>query len=91
MISFLAAGKTVKIVFNGKDKEITISYTYNSNGEEIEVREEKSGNMACSPYLKLAGGDSLDADGKIKSCHFIKFQNVSGITRYALDYNYCYI
>ena len=41
--------------------------------EEISVSEEDCGDMILSEYLNLDGGDMLNEDGLITSCHHMKF------------------
>lgn len=91
MLDFFDITKPLTVFFDGEKMETIVTYT-GKNAEGIfESQEEKSGNVACSPYLKLAGGDSLDNDGRIKSCHFMKIEGVLGISSILLNYKYCYI
>lgn len=93
MLKFFVTSQPLTIFFNGEKMETVVTYTYRitDTEEKFEHQEEKSGNVACSPYLKLVGGDSLDNDGKIKSCHFMKIEGVLGISSILLNYKYCYI
>lgn len=53
-----------------------MDYSYNTiitSLNKIEVSEEKCGDMVCSPYLKLEGGDNLDNAGIIASTHTLEF------------------
>lgn len=91
LLDFFDTTKPLTILFDGENMETIVSYTGRNAEGEFEDQEEKSGNIACSPYLKLVGGDSLDNDGKIKSCHFMKIESVLGISSILLNYKYCYI
>lgn len=47
--------------------------------------------MICSPYLKLDGGDSLDATGIIISEHTLEFfQGSTSMKIPEIDLNYTY-
>ena len=91
MLGFFNTSELLTILFNGEKMETIVTYTGKNAKGNFEYQEEKSGNVACSPYLKLVGGDSLGNDGKIKSCHFMKIENVSGFSSISLNYEYCYI
>lgn len=91
MLDFFDITKPLIIFFDGEKMETIVTYTGKNAKGNFEDQEEKSGNVACSPYLKLAGGDSLDNDGKIKSCHFMKIEGVLGVSSILLNYKYCYI
>lgn len=61
--------------------------------------EENCGDMVCSPYLKLAGGDKIDLNGKIETCHYLRFRkanalypvNATSDCVVKLQYKYCYM
>ena len=91
MLDFFDTTKPLTILFDGEKMETIVTYTGKNAEGNFEDQEEKSGNVACSPYLKLVGGDSLDNDGKIKSCHFMKIEGVLGFSSISLNYKYCYI
>lgn len=80
--------------FDSELSQTTIDYTYNSivdSVTKIEVSEEKCGDMICSPYLKLDGGDSLDAKGIIISEHTLEFfQGSTSMKIPEIDLNYTY-
>lgn len=91
MLDFFDTTKPLTILFDGEKMETIVTYTGRNTEGNFEDQEEKSGNVACSPYLKLVGGDGLDDDGRIKSCHFMKIEGVLGISSILLNYKYCYI
>ena len=82
------------IHFDSDLSQTTIDYTYNSlitDITEIEVSEEKCGDMICSPYLKLDGGDYLDETGVIVSKHTLDFfQGNSSATIPEINLKYIY-
>lgn len=66
------------ITFDGELSQTTINYSYNriiSTLEKITVSEEKCGDMICSAYLSLEGGDTLDNEGYINSTHELEFKH----------------
>lgn len=83
--------------FNSELSETTMDYSYNTiitSLNKIEVSEEKCGDMICSPYLKLDGGDSLDNTGIITSTHtleFIQDRAPKQIPEVNLEYTYTYL
>lgn len=92
-----------KIIFNGENNTTKIIYNCNTskNGtitKFVDV-EENCGDMTCSAYLKLAGGDTLDQNGNIKTCHYLRFKKagtlyetgVSPDGQVRLEYKYCYM
>ena len=53
-----------------------MTYSYNriiNILEKVSVAEENCGDMILSEYLNLDGGDVLNDDGTIASCHHMKF------------------
>jgi hypothetical protein len=74
-----ASSVLMTVNFNGEENDTTISYSYNlldlNNNSIINVynEKEKSGDMVLSSYLKLDGGDTIDKEGNIASCHFMEF------------------
>ena len=94
-------GKTwvYTIIFDGINSETSIKYSYNSIVSQELTKiidwEEKSGEMMCSPYLKLDGGDTLNAEGGYGSCHYLIFEKSNGATvspvSAALEYTYTYL
>lgn len=90
---------TYKIVFDGINSETFIKYNYNSIVSQeltkISGWEEKSGEMMCSPYLKLDGGDTLNENGGYHTCHYLTFKKSNGATvspvSAALEYTYTYL
>lgn len=73
------------------------TYEYNhviSSLEKISVSEENCGDMMMSAYLKLDGGDLLNDNGEIKTCHFGRFRTGLGptenINMYDFSYQYTY-
>lgn len=91
MLNFFDTTEPLIIFFDGEKMQTIVSYSGRNVEGKFEHQEEKSGNIVCSPYLKLVGGDSLDSDGKIKSCHFMRFENILGVSSILLNYKYCYI
>lgn len=86
------------ITFDGINSQTTMSYKYNAiitNLENYQVVEEKCGDMVCSPYLQLEGGDILDSNGYIGTNHkleFIKGDNDTMMDYHAsLYYKYTYL
>ena len=83
--------------FNSELSETTMDYSYNTivaSLGKIEVSEEKCGDMICSPYLKLDGGDSLNDQGYITSTHSLTFlndRNSQAIPAIELEYTYTYL
>lgn len=92
-----------QVIFNGENNTTKIIYSHNesNNGvvEKFADVEENCGDMTCSPYLKLAGGDTLDSEGKMKTCHYLRFRKAgelyqTGIPsdgQVKLEYKYCYM
>lgn len=95
MLEFFAEDSTLTVIFDGENLEYKVVYAAAEDNidvaENFIMTEEKSGNLACSPYLKLAGGDGLDANGFIKSCHLLRFDNLEHVQAISLNYKYCYI
>ena len=85
------------VLFDGYNSETYMTYQYNYIDTEVrksDVVEEKCGDMICSPYLKLDGGDSLDNEGLIKSTHSLTFlQNGAAlpVSEVNLEYIYTYL
>lgn len=86
------------VTFDGINSQTTMSYKYNAitaNLENYQVVEEKCGDMVCSPYLQLEGGDILDNNGYIDTSHeleFIKGDNDTMMNYHAsLYYKYTYL
>ena len=86
------------IVFDGELSQTTINYSYNriiSTLEKITVSEEKCGDMICSAYLSLEGGDTLDNEGYINSTHELEFKHGDNNTlssyQASLFYKYTYL
>lgn len=86
------------IIFDGINSQTTLFYSYNSGSVEGVSKflkgEEKSGDMICSPYLKIDGGNTLTNEGKIAS--FYELKNCQGnyilpIELFSLEYNYTYL
>lgn len=79
-----------EIIFDGDTNSAKIKF----NGVE-----ENCGDMVCSPYLKLAGGDKIDLNGKIETCHYLRFRkantlypvNATPDCVVKLQYKYCYM
>lgn len=64
------------ITFNGEENRTYMTYSYNriiNILEKVSVAEENCGDMILSEYLNLDGGDVLNDDGTIASCHHMKF------------------
>lgn len=92
-----------KIIFNGENNNTKIIYNCNVSKNGIITKftdiEENCGDMTCSAYLKLAGGDSLDLDGNIKTCHYLRFKKAGELYQTGvpsdgqvkLEYKYCYM
>ena len=95
MLEFFAEDSTLAVIFDGEKLEHKVVYAAAEDNidaaENFVMTEEKSGNLACSPYLKLAGGDGLDVNGFIKSCHLLRFDNLEHVQAISLNYKYCYI
>lgn len=75
----------------------TATYEYNhviSSLEKISVSEENCGDMMMSAHLKLDGGDLLNDNGEIKTCHFGRFRTgakpTENINKYDFSYQYTY-
>lgn len=91
--------QTYTIIFDGINSNTFIKYNYNSIVSQeltkINDWEEKSGEMMCSPYLKLDGGDTLNENGGYQTCHYLTFKKSNGDTVYpvsaALEYTYTYL
>lgn len=89
--------KPYTVHFNGENSEATIEYQYNyvtTDIEKSQVVEEKCGDMICSPYLKLDGGDTLDETGLIVSNHTLEFfrdGQPSQMQEITLEYTYTYL
>ena len=91
--------QTYTIIFDGINSETSIKYNYNSIVSQeltkIDGWEEKSGEMMCSPYLKLDGGDTLNESGGYHTCHYLTFKKSNGNMVYpvsaALEYTYTYL
>lgn len=85
------------VLFDGYNSETRMTYQYNYIDTEVrksDVVEEKCGDMICSPYLKLDGGDSLNNEGLIKSTHSLTFlQNGAAlpVSEVNLEYIYTYL
>ena len=86
------------VVFDGELSQTTINYSYNriiSSLEKITVSEEKCGDMICSAYLALEGGDTLDNEGYINSTHELEFKHGDNNTlssyQATLFYKYTYL
>lgn len=88
--------KDYEICFDGINSQTTMNYKYNyiSNTlQNLECREENCGDMVCSNYLKLEGGDYLDSLSNIATTHSLKFVQGSStlnIKAATLEYLYCY-
>jgi hypothetical protein len=92
-----------KVIFNGENNTTKIIYSHNNSKNGTVTKfidaEENCGDMTCSAYLKLAGGDTLDLDGNIKTCHYLRFRKagelyqagVSSDGQVKLEYKYCYM
>lgn len=88
-----------EVCFDSELSQTTIEYSYNSIINTIqknEVSEEKCGDMICSAYLKLDGGDFLDNNCHINKdiTHVLKFKkasNFSKIPEIRLNYKYTYL
>ena len=88
-----------KITFDGINSESSVIYSYNlivsQELTKITDWEEKSGEMVCSPYLKLDGGDALNEKGGYGSCHYLTFKKSNGDTirpvSAELEYTYTYL
>ena len=92
-----------QVIFNGENNTTKIIYSHNESNNGMIKKfvnvEENCGDMTCSPYLKLAGGDTLDSEGKIKTCHYLRFRKAgelyqTGIPsdgQVKLEYKYCYM
>lgn len=93
------AAQTYTIIFDGINSNTFIKYNYNSIVSQeltkINGWEEKSGEMMCSPYLKLDGGDTLNENGGYHTCHYLTFKKSNGDTVYPvsaeLEYTYTYL
>ena len=75
--------KPYTITFNGEENCTYMTYSYNriiDTLEEISVAEENCGDMILSEYLALDGGDILDENGIITSCHHMKFMKGNSYT-----------
>ena len=94
-----------QVIFNGENNTTKIIYSHNGSNNGVVEKfvdvEENCGDMTCSPYLKLAGGDTLDpkGKGKIETCHYLRFRKAgelyqTGIPsdgQVKLEYKYCYM
>lgn len=86
------------VTFDGKNCESIVKFKYNTYENKTLGTldgEEKSGDMVYSPYLILGGGDTINNNGEIFSCHCLRFfkagkaeTDVSNIT---LEYDYLYL
>ena len=86
------------VTFDGINSQTTMSYKYNAitaNLENYQVVEEKCGDMVCSPYLQLEGGDVLDDNGYIYTTHDLEFKKGDNDTMMnyhaSLYYKYTYL
>lgn len=78
--------RPIILEFDGENNSATIKYYYNkcsaisatsydSTVEKIsDLREESCGDAILSGYLKIEGGNSLDAEGNIISCYCLGFK-----------------
>lgn len=86
------------VTFDGINSQTTMKYSYNSIVTSLEkylVEEEKCGDMVCSSYLELEGGDTLDENGNIALTHELIFKKGDNntLTGYSatLYYQYTYL
>ena len=92
--------KPYTIIFDGINSRTIMRYSYNQiiyadSLSKFPDVEEICGDMIYSSYLNLDGGDSLDDNGIIQTCHHMKFiegkNNTQPIEYLTLEYEHTYI
>ena len=86
------------IKFDGVNFKTTMTFNYNKIESNYLTRVYQSeincGDMVCSPYLKLNGGDYLNPKGGYASYHYLIFKKGDMIfnpSSSKIDYKYTYI
>ena len=85
---------TFTISLNGQDNNSKISYTTMESAGKSLVVEENCGDVMLSDYIELSGGDTINSDGKVASCHCLQFTcggNFVNFPAVSLDYKYVYM
>ena len=71
-----------------------LSYNLKSSIGTFQSREERCGDIMLSDYLELSGGDTINSEGKVASCHCLRFMNGGNFTNHpdvVLAYKYTYL
>lgn len=71
-----------------------LSYSLKSSTGTFQSREERCGDIMLSDYLELSGGDTINSEGKVASCHCLRFMNGGKFTNHpdvVLAYKYTYL
>lgn len=82
---------------NGETSSSTftyLSYNLKSSTGTFQSREERCGDIMLSDYLELSGGDTINSEGKVASCHCLRFMNGGNFTNHpdvVLAYKYTYL
>lgn len=85
-----------EICFDGINSQTTMNYQYNQISDALQnfsAQEENCGDMVCSNYLKLEGGDILNSLSNIATTHTLKFyqgNSTLNVKEATLEYTYCY-
>lgn len=102
MLMFMSDGDAIQpfaVIFDGKNSETKVIYSHsdtNIDGEVtfFESEEESCGDVILSPYFNLEGGDTVDEQGYISSCHTLQFRQgglLSYVPHVTLEYDYTYL
>lgn len=93
-----AAFYPITIKLDGKESQTTIDFQYNAINDAFEIisysGKEFCGDMILTPYFNLEGGDSIDENGQIISCHalqFVKNASIESFPLVKLEYDYTYL
>ena len=92
-----AALQQCTLRINGETSSSTfvyLSYNLKSSTGTFQSREERCGDIMLSDYLELSGGDTINSEGKVASCHCLRFMNGGNFTNHpdvVLAYKYTYL
>lgn len=88
------AFSTFYLYLSGQYNNSNISYTTMERAGKSLVVEENCGDVMLSDYIELSGGDTINSDGKVASCHCLQFTcggNFVNFPAVSLDYKYVYM
>lgn len=101
MLKFFAVDNVIQpftITFDGRNSETSITYTYNEMLVDGSTKifsdfREFCGEVQLSPYFLLEGGDTVDEQGYIDSCHSLQFRQggkIINVPHATLEYDFIY-